>query len=130
MVSRRSKRFGVTGIVAGQVVSTICSADGLVMSLERPLDTCCLGACSLSIVNQVLVRLWARRGRKSDRMWSVSREGFLVGDGSSRGRGNVFRGVCCVLSKMILYGIVLEYWRWCLVAVVSDNRRLRPDDGN
>jgi hypothetical protein len=23
-------------------------------------------------VNQVLVRLWARRGSKSDRMWSVS----------------------------------------------------------
>jgi hypothetical protein len=56
------------------------------------------GACSLLIVNQVLVRLWARCGRKSDRMWSVSRE-FLVGDGSSRGRGNVFRGVCCVLSQ-------------------------------
>ena len=50
-------------------------------------------------VNQVLVRLWARCGRKSDRMWSVSREGFLVGDGSSRDRGNVFRGVCCVLSQ-------------------------------
>jgi len=83
----------------GQVVSTSCSADDLVMSLERPLDARCLGACSLSIVNQVLVRLWARCGRKSDRMWSVSREGFLVGDGSSRDRGNVFRGVCCVLSQ-------------------------------
>ena len=44
------------------------------------------------------MRLWARRGRKSDRMWSVSRE-FLVGDGSSRDRGNVFRDVCCVLSQ-------------------------------
>jgi hypothetical protein len=32
-------------------------------------------------VNQVLVRLWARCGRKSDRVWSVLR------DGSSRGRG-------------------------------------------
>jgi len=32
-------------------------------------------------VNQVLVRLWARRGGKSDRMWSVLR------DGSSRDRG-------------------------------------------
>jgi hypothetical protein len=49
-------------------------------------------------VNQVLVRLWARCGRKSDRMWSVPRE-FLVGDGSSRDRGNVFRDVCCVLSQ-------------------------------
>jgi hypothetical protein len=57
------------------------------------------GACSLSIVNQVLVRLWARCGRKSDRMWSVSREGFSWGTGSSRDRGNVFRGVCCVLSQ-------------------------------
>jgi hypothetical protein len=50
-------------------------------------------------VNQVLVRLWARCGRKSDRMWSVSREGFSWGTGSSRDRGNVFRGVCCVLSQ-------------------------------
>jgi hypothetical protein len=32
-------------------------------------------------VNQVLVRLWARCGRKSDRMWSVLR------DGSSCDRG-------------------------------------------
>ena len=41
-------------------------------------------------VNQVLVRLWARRGRKSDRMWSVFR------DGSSRGRGIcVQRRVLC-----------------------------------
>jgi hypothetical protein len=88
------------------------------MSLERPLDACRFGACSLSIVNQVLVRLWARCGRKSDRMWSVSREGFFVGDGSSRDRGNVFRGVCCVLSKMILHGIVLGLGVWCLVSVV------------
>jgi hypothetical protein len=32
-------------------------------------------------VNQVLVRLWARCGRKSDRMW------FVLRDGSSRDRG-------------------------------------------
>ena len=32
-------------------------------------------------VNQVLVRLWARRGRTSDRMWSVSHEGFSCGTG-------------------------------------------------
>ena len=32
-------------------------------------------------VNQVLVRLWARRGRMSDRMWSVSCEGFSWGRG-------------------------------------------------
>ena len=36
------------------------------MPLERPL----MGMFFVS-VNQVLVRLWARRGRKSDRMWSV-----------------------------------------------------------
>ena len=32
-------------------------------------------------VNQVLVRLWARRGRKSDRMWSASRERVSWGTG-------------------------------------------------
>ena len=32
-------------------------------------------------VNQVLVRLWARRGRKSDRMWSASRESVSWGTG-------------------------------------------------
>jgi hypothetical protein len=50
-------------------------------------------------VNQVLVRLWARRGRMSDRMWFFSREGLSCGEESSRDRGNVFRGVCCVLSQ-------------------------------
>ncbi len=35
-VSRRSTRFGVAGIVAGQVVSTGCSAAGLVVPLARP----------------------------------------------------------------------------------------------
>ena len=69
-------------------------------------------------VNQVLVRLWARRGRKSDRMWFFSREGISCGEESSRDRGNVFRGVCCVLSEMILYGIVLGLGAWCLVSVV------------
>ena len=58
------------------------------------------GACSFIIVNQVLVRLWARCGRKSDRMWFFSREGLSCGAESSRDRGNVFRGVCCVLSEM------------------------------
>ena len=77
-------------------------------------------------VNQVLVRLWARRGRKSDRMWSVLR------DGSSRDRGRcVQRRVLCmppvghcprldwgglgpvVLSKMILARDRL--WDWRLV---------------
>jgi len=38
VVSRRSKRFGVGGIVAEQVVSTVCSVDGPVMPLARPLD--------------------------------------------------------------------------------------------
>jgi hypothetical protein len=57
------------------------------------------GACSFIIVNQVLVRLWARRGGKSDRMWFFSREGLSCGAESSRDRGNVFRGVCCVLSQ-------------------------------
>ncbi len=38
-----------------------------------------------------------------------------MGEGSSRDRGNVFRGVCCVLSEMILYGIVLGVGDWCLV---------------
>jgi hypothetical protein len=47
-------------------------------------------------VNQVLVRLWARRGRTSDRMWSVLR------DGSSRDRGNVFRGVLCACHRVAL----------------------------
>ncbi len=61
------------------------------MPLERPL----VGVIFVR-VNQVLVRLWARCGRMSDRMWLVLR------DGSSRGRGSVFRDVCCVLSEMIL----------------------------
>jgi len=45
-------------------------------------------------VNQVLVRLWARRGRKSDRMWSVSREGSSWGTGPPAIVADVFRDVC------------------------------------
>ena len=67
--------------------------DGLVMPLERPLMGCPPGQAGGVVfitVNQVLVRLWARRGRKSDRMWSVFR------DGSSRDRGKcVQRRVLC-----------------------------------
>jgi hypothetical protein len=33
VVSRRSMRFGVAGVVPGQVVSTICSLDVLAMPL-------------------------------------------------------------------------------------------------
>jgi hypothetical protein len=55
------------------------------MPLERPwtyvLWTCGSGVMIFITVNQVLVRLWARRGRKSDRMWSVPREGFSRGMG-------------------------------------------------
>ena len=53
-------------------------------------------------VNQVLVRLWARCGSKSDRMVGVLRGGLvrLLGGGlASRCRGLVFRGECCVLSE-------------------------------
>jgi hypothetical protein len=50
-------------------------------------------------VNQVLVRLWARRGRKSDRMWSVSHEGFSWGTGPPAIVADVFRDVCCVCHR-------------------------------
>jgi len=97
-VSRRSKRFGVAGIVPGQVVSTICvvatgcSADGGDVA-GAPFDGLSSGQAGgvshrnksggmiFITVNQVLVRLWARRGRKSDRMWSVSREDSSWGTG-------------------------------------------------
>jgi len=64
---------------------------GVAIPLERPS----VGMIFVN-VNQVLVRLWARRGRTSDRMWSVLR------DGSSRDRGNVFRGVLCACHRVAL----------------------------
>jgi hypothetical protein len=71
-------RFGVAGVVPGQVVSTNCSVGVRVMSLAvSPW----FGGMFFMNVNQVLVRLWARCGRKSDRMWSVPREGFSWGPG-------------------------------------------------
>jgi hypothetical protein len=77
-VSRRSMRFGVAGIVPGQVVSTSCSVDVRVIPLAvSPW----FGGMFFMNVNQVLVRLWARCGRKSDRMWSVLREGSSCGVG-------------------------------------------------
>ena len=99
-------------------------------------------------VNQVLVRLWARRGRKSDRMWSVSREGSSWGTGPPAIVADVFRDVCCVhatgssLSPASIGGrgpVVLSQddpvrdrsWVWTFViraGVVSDNRRLTTDD--
>jgi hypothetical protein len=76
-------------------------------------------------VNQVLVRLWARCGRKSDRMWSVSREGSpLWGPWCGAGppaavakcsEASVVHAtglVPVVLSKMIQYGIVLGVVCW------------------
>jgi hypothetical protein len=79
-------RFGVALVVAGQVVSTGCSVDLRVMPLAvSPW----FGGMFFINVNQVLVRLWARRGRKSDRMWSVLR------DGSSRDRGR------CVQRRLL-----------------------------
>ena len=102
-VSRRSTRFGVAGIVPGQVVSTNCSVDGLVTPLERPLMGVSPGTSPGGVVfitvNQVLVRLWARRGRKSDRMWSVSREGSSWGTGPPAIVADVFRDVCCACHR-------------------------------
>jgi hypothetical protein len=95
-------------------------------------------------VNQVLVRLWARRGRKSDRMWSVSREGSSWGAGPPVAVATCSEAcvvyatgmslpptsiggldtVAChraldpvILSKMIQYRIVLGLGVWCLVSV-------------
>ena len=101
-VSRRSKRFDVAGIVPGRVVSTIwfvatsCSADGgdVVGAPFDGLSSGQAGGVVFITVNQVLVRLWARRGRKSDRMWSVFR------DGSSRDRGRcVQRRLLCATGS-------------------------------
>ena len=52
-------------------------------------------------VNQVLVRLWARRGRKSDRMWSVSREGSSWGTGPPAIVADVFRDVCVCMPPVV-----------------------------
>jgi hypothetical protein len=75
----------VLPVVPGQVVATNCSVDDAVTPLERPW----LGMFFIT-VNQVLVRLWARRGRKSDRMW------FVLRNGSSSDRGkSVQRRLLC-----------------------------------
>jgi hypothetical protein len=101
-----------------------------------------MGAMFFITVNQVLVRLWARRGRTSDRMWSVSHEGFSCGTGPpatvamcseacvvyAAGRplspASIGGSDPVVLSKMIQYRIVLGLVVWCLVSVV----RQRPTD--
>jgi hypothetical protein len=101
-----------------------------------------MGAMIFITVNQVLVRLWARRGRTSDRMWSVSHEGFSCGTGPpatvamcseacvvyAAGRplspASIGGSDPVVLSKMIQYRIVLGLVVWCLVSVV----RQRPTD--
>jgi hypothetical protein len=72
-------------------------------AVGAPLNGCvprneCGGVVFIN-VNQVLVRLWARRGRKSDRMWSVSHEGFSWGTGPPAIVADVFRDVCCVCHR-------------------------------
>ena len=108
---------------------------GVAIPLERPS----VGMIFVN-VNQVLVRLWARRGRTSDRMWSVLR------DGSSRDRGNVFRGVLCACHRVALlpsdwgFDLVVRsendpcadllsaFGVWCLAAgSVPDHRPLITD---
>ena len=75
LVSRRSKRFGVADVVPGQVVSTTVLEIDVGNTVGAPFNGYVLrngsGGVIFVNVNQVLVRLWARRGRKSDRMWSV-----------------------------------------------------------
>jgi hypothetical protein len=80
---------------------------GVAIPLERPS----VGMIFVN-VNQVLVRLWARRGRTSDRMWSVLR------DGSSRDRGNVFRGVLCACHRVALLQCVWGLTWWCGVRMI------------
>jgi len=105
-----------------------------------------MGAMIFITVNQVLVRLWARRGRKSDRMWSVSHEGFSCGTGppaavamcseacvvyaigSPLSPASIGGSDPVVLSKMIQYGIVLGAGVGNWPEVVSDNWRLTTDN--
>jgi len=77
-VSRRSTRFGVAD---GGLGRSFC---GMVVpdpAWAMPLAAPPVGGEVFVRVNQVLVRLWARCVRMSDRMWPVLR------DGSSRARG-------------------------------------------
>ncbi len=86
-VSRRSKRFGVAdGVLGRSFCGMVVPDPAWAMPLAAPPG----GGCDLRVkpggevfvrVNQVLVRLWARCVRMSDRMWLVLR------DGSSRARG-------------------------------------------